>query len=109
MKGEIIKILEEGYGLYIADDCSLSYCYFDFIKNKKEIAYYINDAINEMICCGDRGLYSFYKAIDYCTYNTIEAVLKELKNKKLITSQQLEQLMKNLEDADEMYRENKRH
>jgi len=107
LRREIIKIIEEGYGLYLADDCgfSLDACFDDAIENKNKIASSINDAINEMICCGDKGLHSFRNAISYSSYVAVERILYALKAKSFISQPLLEQLKENLEEAYKMYKE----
>lgn len=79
---------------------------FDFQEeDNRKIASSINDAINEIVCCGDKGLHSLYNAISYGSYALVCFILERLEQKKLITSQLLQQLKKNLEEADEMYTE----
>lgn len=107
LKKEIIEIIKEiDKDMLSAEDGMSVYDCFDFEeKNNKKIASYINDTINEMVCCGDKGLRRLCNAILYCDCVVIGFILEKLEQKKLITSSLLEQLKKNLEEADKIYTE----
>ena len=107
LKKEIIEIIEEIDKDMLSAESGMSvYDCFDFErKNNKKTASYINDAINEMVCCGDRGLRSLRNAIFCCDCVVIGFILERLEQKKLITSSLLEQLKKSLEEADKIYTE----
>lgn len=108
LRTEIAKIFDEiDKDLQNDKENSMTiYECFDFQEeDNRKIASSINDAINEIVCCGDKGLHSFRNAISYCDYRVVVMILDNLEQKKLITPQLLELLKKNLEEAHEMYQD----